>query len=295
MTRRSLCLTALLLVATRSDATADPTPPADPAPVGLPPLELGEGVWVGLKPGTTLRRAGGQTRAVGLPTLYCIHNVEHPTGPAGPTWYWVGHDPAGWVLDREVIDPDEAGEEVSRRIAANPKDAALYKWRGLLALGKGRAWIRAGQRETGEQEIDRAIAEFSQAIAHDAKDPEFPLARGFAYHLRADLTRSLVDLSRAVDLATEPAHAEALFEALVLRAAVRRERAVAYRDASQFDPALADLNRAISLRPANPTAYAERLRTLAERNRPAPGHAPAATSRDSTFDGTDAGMPAHVH
>jgi len=103
--------------------------------------------------------------------------------------------------------------------------AETFLYRGTAFKGKG--------------DLDRAVADFSEAIR---LDPEGPFAygqRGLVYNQKKDYERAIADLTRFIVL--NPGR-QYLANAYIARA-------TAYGANDRFDPEIADLTEAIALRP----------------------------------------------
>jgi len=105
-----------------------------------------------------------------------------------------------------------------------------------------------GNRYYGQQDYDRAIADYNNAIRIDPNYANAYLMRGYSYHTRAgiksrnkadrlaDVNNAIADLTQAIRL--EPNNASAY-----------RYRGYSYRLISDFDRAIADITQAIRLEP----------------------------------------------
>jgi tetratricopeptide (TPR) repeat protein len=94
-------------------------------------------------------------------------------------------------------------------------------------------------------DLDRAVADYSQAIA---LDPKYSIAynnRGVAYEGRGDLDRAIADYSQAISLDRKYVGAYS-------------NRGNIYKARGDFDRAIADYNQAISLDPKFAVAYNNR-------------------------------------
>jgi hypothetical protein len=242
-------------------------PPADPHTEELSEVPLVEGVWVSLVPKVRLR-SGAKCAVAGLPLeLYMIKRIHPASSPSGENWYWVAGKESGWTLELDIVGPDETIVTLNKVIAVKPKESSLYEQRGLLELGKARSSTVAGLRDLAEQRLSQAIADFTNAIELDDKNAEAYRQRGLCRVRRGELTQAWVDLSQAIDLLRKPGTSNGLATCLIQRASVYRLRGVEFRDASQFEKSLDDLNEALRLEPRNAEAHKELLSTLGERDR----------------------------
>jgi len=242
-------------------------PPADPQVEELPEVPLVEGVWVSLVPKSKLR-SGEKCAVAGLPLeLYVIKTVHPASSPSAEKWYWVSGKDSGWVLESEILGQDETIITLNKVIAVKPKESCLYEQRGRLELGKSHSSTVAGLRDLAEQQLSQAIADFTKAIQLDDKSAEAYRQRGLCRGLRGELTQAWADLTLAIDLLRKAGTSNGLAACLIQRASVFRLRGVEFRDDSQFEKSLDDLNDALRLEPRNAEAHQELLSTLGERDR----------------------------
>ena len=95
-------------------------------------------------------------------------------------------------------------------------------------------YYNRGNAYLSEGDLDRAIADYDQAIALDPEDAKAYFHRGLAYARKGDLDRAIADYDQAIVL--DPQYADAYFN-----------RGVDYADKGDFDRAIADLERALEL------------------------------------------------
>jgi tetratricopeptide (TPR) repeat protein len=145
------------------------------------------------------------------------------------------------VAAAEDRDPckTQSGElgvaECSRAI-----DSHQYTGRTLarLHVGRGMAWA-------AKRELDRAIADFEQAIRINPKDAEAYYSRGLARKLKGDLEAAIADYDQAIQLDAKYANAYV-------------NRGAAWGEKGDLDRAIADFDEAIRLNPKEPQAYYNR-------------------------------------
>ncbi len=126
-------------------------------------------------------------------------------------------------------DQVKAVEDLNQAIRADPAHATYY--RGLIYFG--------------DDNPDRAIAEFDDAIKSDPGNSAIYNSRGAAYNAKGDRDRAIADYSEAIRL--EPR----FFGALTNRSFVHRLK-------GDFDLAIADASKAIELKPDHTQAYIAR-------------------------------------
>lgn len=129
-----------------------------------------------------------------------------------------------------------AHRDVSAGLALDPGNAHLHTVLGQVYAATGRA------RE--------AHAEFSQAIARDPSLQAAWAGRAMLAYETGDAATALADLDQSLNLGDD--------------AALRYNRAMAYRALGRFGQALADLDTAASLDPADEDIEQERSRTQRE-------------------------------
>src|SRR5258708_6164349 len=115
----------------------------------------------------------------------------------------------------------------------NPKDPFPYSNRGFAYRKKG--------------ELDRAIADYSQAISLDPKAAQYYYNRGVTYRSKGDVDRAIADYNQAITI--DPKSSDAFYN-----------RGLAYRYKGDNDRALADFNQAISIDPQDGDIYKSRGR-----------------------------------
>ncbi len=132
---------------------------------------------------------------------------------------------------------ERAFAELDQAIALGLESSDTYYWRGIAC----REW----HFYEGGCSYEQAVADFTQAIEHDAEDVRLYVDRAWTYRLWGDYARSIADWSRAIEL--EPGNANHYFD-----------RASVHRDRQYWDAALEDMDRAIELDPGNAPFWRER-------------------------------------
>jgi tetratricopeptide (TPR) repeat protein len=106
-------------------------------------------------------------------------------------------------------------------------------------------WARGRSKQLSLGGLDRAIAEFTQAITLDPKSAAAYNNRGLAYHRKRDLDRAIADFTQAIPL--DPKFAVSYYN-----------RGNVYADKGDHDRAITDFNQAITLDPKYAVAYHNR-------------------------------------
>lgn len=110
-----------------------------------------------------------------------------------------------------------------------PPEPAVHPGEAGAHLERGRALIAQGQ-------LERAIAEFDQAIELDPDDVAVYVTRGFAYIALGQFERGIADYDRAIELESE-------------NPILYNDRGFAYAELGKYEQAVADYNKAIELDP----------------------------------------------
>ncbi|WP_051390054.1 tetratricopeptide repeat protein [Bradyrhizobium sp. Ec3.3] len=109
------------------------------------------------------------------------------------------------------------------------------------------AYSNRGNAYQDKGDLDRAIADHSQALALDPKNAPAYNNRGNAYALKGDLDRAIADYNQAI--AIDPKSAKPY-----------NNRGRAYRDKGNLDRAIADYSQAITIDSKYANAYFSRGR-----------------------------------
>jgi len=116
---------------------------------------------------------------------------------------------------------------------------------GTSANDRAIAYVNRGAEYRAKRDIDRAIADNTEAIRLDPSYANAYVGRGAAYALEGYLDRALIDFNEAIRL--DPNYANAY-----------SGRGRAYASKHEFDRALSDYNEAIRLDPNGTHAYYNR-------------------------------------
>jgi tetratricopeptide (TPR) repeat protein len=108
--------------------------------------------------------------------------------------------------------------------------------------GAGAAHKKQALAAALKGDYDMALAEFSQAIQTDPKDPELYNNRGGIYTFKGRYDLALADFNKALQL--KPRYANAYYN-----------RGVAYYNQKLYDKAIADFNKSLELDPKLADAY----------------------------------------
>jgi tetratricopeptide (TPR) repeat protein len=200
--------------------------------------------WIGKRIITrygTVLRVGGQVvddekRSVNLALsgrdrrAFRIYRVQQTKGP----WLWLVAEVegvSGWVKIGDVIPFDQAIDNFTAEIRANPGSSENYSNRGFV------------RREKGEYDI--AIADYNEAIRLDPKDASVYHNRGNAWSDKKEFDKAIADFTEAIRL--DPKLVLAYYN-----------RGNAWSDKKEFDKAIADFTEAIRLDPKLALAYNNR-------------------------------------
>jgi len=109
-----------------------------------------------------------------------------------------------------------------------------YHGRDLAILYDNR-----GVEYVKKRDLDRAFADYNEALRIDSKFPSAYNNRGDAWRTRGDLEKALTDLNRAIEL--DPRHANAYYN-----------RGLVWEARHELQRALADFKRFTELAPSDP-------------------------------------------
>ena len=126
-------------------------------------------------------------------------------------------------------------------VRKNPYQARAYDGRGAALWAQG--------------EVDRAIMDYSKALALDPKFSEAYYNRGTAYSKRGETDRAIADFTRALELF--PGYTDAYIN-----------RGAAYWTKKEGERAVSDFSRALELNPGYVQAYFNRGIVYTELNQP---------------------------
>ena len=119
---------------------------------------------------------------------------------------------------------------------------ALAKEKEKEKAGAGMSEYNQGNQFFEQKQYEPAVAEFTQAIQANGKQPAYYENRGFAYLALAKAVEAWDDFSKAIELAPNDE-----------RAYIGRAQTVLLQ--KQYQEALADLDKAIQLKPDDGSAY----------------------------------------
>ena len=145
-----------------------------------------------------------------------------------------------WADERDdcnqSADPDRRIRGCTQVIERGEKETR--KNRSFAYDNRGNAYYKMG-------EFDRAIADFTAAIALNPNDAIAHYNRGNAYDERAELDSAIADWDKAI--AINPNYAAAY-----------GNRGIAYRKMGEFGRAIADYTKAIKINPNDADFYTNR-------------------------------------
>ena len=141
----------------------------------------------------------------------------------------------GRIDPAAVVPLAAATAHFTRRIEANPRDAA--------------AWLARGKVAFHRNELDRAIADLDESLRL-APASEALAIRGFAWKRKGDKDKAMADFDAAIKL--DPREALAW-----------RVRGATWAGKAEYAKALADYTEAIRVDPDNPDALHHRVNLLA--------------------------------
>jgi len=137
---------------------------------------------------------------------------------------------------------DCASAEADRRIAGCTR---IIQDLGETARMRAGALINRALAYRAKGELDRAIADYSEAIRIDPRYADAYYNRAIAFKAKGDLDRAIADYNEAIRLNPRDALAY-------------NNRGIAYRAKGEIDRAIADYDEAIRLDPGNALLYSQR-------------------------------------
>jgi len=150
---------------------------------------------------------------------------------------------AGSALGFSQRDWDECqARDPDRRIAGC---SGIVDDRGATSKSRTVAFTNRGLAYRAKGDLDRAIADYNEAIGLDGKYEPAYYSRGEAYRAKGDIDRAIFDYTEAIRLDANDA------DPLIARG-------IAYRVKGDSERAIADLNEAIRLNPKIDSAYFNR-------------------------------------
>jgi len=185
----------------------------------------------------------------GLPTVAAADDADTCAKQSG--------DVAIAACSRAIASGKFSGEElaaiyVSRGVEYKNKrglDRAIADFDQAIQLDPNHATAltKRGDAHAAKGDHDRAIADYDRAIKIDPNNADLFNSRGTAYNAKGDRDRAIASYSRAI--AINPSDAKAFYN-----------RANAYYAKNDRDRAMADYDSAIALNPALDTPLVRRLR-----------------------------------
>jgi lipoprotein NlpI len=130
-------------------------------------------------------------------------------------------------------------------------DVAIAACSRAIASGKfsgeelAAFYVSRGFEYKNKRGLDRAIADFDQAVRLDPKNSDVYTVRGMAWEAKGDFERAIADFDQAIRL--DPKNTEAY-----------TVRAMAWQTKGDLDRAIADYDQAIRIDPKNTRAYSVR-------------------------------------
>jgi len=187
-------------------------------------------------------------------------------GVVNDKWLWVSNGKPGWLDKSEVVPLDaKAIDHLSDLIAANPEKSRLYSgraavWRELgnleraladctnairLAPRSAEAYNNRGFMWTEKEDFEKAIADFDRAIAIDPNHAPAYDNRGLAWGAQGDYDKALADHTQAIELDSTNGH-------------YHNNRGNVHSAQGDYEKALADFKDAIRLDPHEAVGYNNR-------------------------------------
>jgi lipoprotein NlpI len=130
-------------------------------------------------------------------------------------------------------------------------DVAIAACSRAIASGKfsgeelAAFYVSRGVEYKNKRGLDRAIADFDQAVRLDPKNSDVYTVRGMAWEAKGDFERAIADFDQAIRL--DPKNTDAY-----------TVRAMAWQTKGDLDRAIADYDQAIRIDPKNTRAYSVR-------------------------------------
>jgi tetratricopeptide (TPR) repeat protein len=176
-----------------------------------------------------------------------------------------GHGSVGWFDKADAILPNDAVAYFSARLEKSDKDVAAFNGRASAHQLKGDFYLavkdytqalslqpqapvftnRGGIYLENLKELDKAIADFNDAIRLDPKYASAYLNRAKAWAEKRDFVKSVADFTEAIKLA--PHYVAAYYN-----------RGTAYSSMKEYDKAIADFSEVIRLDAKFVRAYVNR-------------------------------------
>lgn len=122
-------------------------------------------------------------------------------------------------------------QQVTKTVRLDPKHAVSYYKRGLVRFKNG--------------DVEKAIADFSQAVKFDPKHSNAYFARAIALQTKGEWDKAISDFDQSIEL--DPKNANAL-----------SARGVAWQRKGELNKAIADCDEAIRLDPKHLTSFRTR-------------------------------------
>jgi tetratricopeptide (TPR) repeat protein len=157
-----------------------------------------------------------------------IYRVDRVNGP----WLRLkadGQGLGGWSLADQVVPVEQAIDFFTDYIRANPGDPHGYTMRAVI-------WCKE------RRELDKAIADHTEAVRLAPTEAWVYINRGLAWDARREYDKAIADHTEAVRL--DPRYAAAYYN-----------RGTAWYARREYDKAIADYNEVIRLDPEYAYAY----------------------------------------
>ncbi len=247
-------MVALLLLGVSSAEIAASEPLViPPAPVVqlAPSPPLAREMYVLVKPGTSLKSATAAAQPADSLNPYCIVEIK-PSDVAGTSFYWLQGAGEGWVLESEILNPDDSIEEINRLLAANPHSQQFYIVRGKIFLGKG---LAAGAGDASEPHFEQAARDFGEAVLIDPSAHAAYSARATRADHTHDIDGALADFTVAIQLLGFAPDSTDMRDAHIGRGWIYSEQGQLQKNREWLERAVTDFNQALAISPKHFTAY----------------------------------------